>query len=274
VVALTARAVSVSGGGSATGVITAQGVTGTALPNAPPYVSGVVNAASFLLPGFVAPGTMVSIFGSGLADGQSLVSSTPFPTTLQGAQFSLRGSPLPLFYASDGQVNAVMPIGLSPNERDQLVVVRDTTQSAPVDLLVADVDPGTFATNQQGTGQGAILVGGTAQIAGPVGSLSGAAPATVGQYLSIFMSGLGAVSNPPADGSPSSAGNPSITPANPTVTIGGIQATVSYSGLAPGEVGLYQVNVQIPAGVPTGDAVPLVVTMGNGLANTVTIALK
>ncbi len=56
---------------------------------------------------------MVSIFGSGLADGQVQVSSTPLPTTVQGARLSVRGMTLPLFYASDRQVNAVVPIGLT-----------------------------------------------------------------------------------------------------------------------------------------------------------------
>jgi uncharacterized protein (TIGR03437 family) len=273
VLTLTARAVSISGGGAATGAVTATGVAGPAVAGGPPYVSAVVNAASYLFPGLVAPGTMVSIFGSGLADGQSNVFSTPFPSVLQGAKFTVRGVSMPLFYASDGQVNGIIPLGLNPNERDQLVVVRDTTLSAPVDVLVADVDPGIFATNQQGTGQGAILVGGTSQVAGPAGSVQGAGPATVGQYLSIFLSGLGTVSNPPADGSPATGGS-STTPSTPTVTIGGVPATVSYSGLAPGEVGLYQVNVQVPAGVPTGNAVPVVVTLGNGVSNTVTIALQ
>ncbi len=274
VVSLSARAVSISGGMAASGVVTATGLAGPAVPGAPPYVSAVVNAASFLLPGLVAPGTMVSIFGSGLADGQTQVFSTPFPNTLQGAQFTLRGLPLPLFYVSDGQVNAIMPTGFNANERDQLVVVRDTTMSVPVDLLAADVDPGAFATNQQGSGQGAILVGGTAQLAAPVGSVQGAGPATTGQIVSIFMAGLGTVTNPPADGSPSTGANPSTTPTNPVVTIGGVTASVFYSGLAPGEVGLYQVNAQVPAGVPTGDAVPVVVTMGNGISNTVTMAIK
>jgi uncharacterized protein (TIGR03437 family) len=270
---LTARGVQLVGSAEATGVITLNGNTGAALANAPPYVSAVLNAGSFLWPGLVAPGTMVSIFGSGLADGTISVSSTPFPTTLQGAQFNVRGVPLPLFYASSGQVNAVMPIGLTADERDQLIVVRDTTQSAPVDLLVADTDPGAFAVNSQGTGQGAILVGGTSQIAAPAGSIPGAnaGPATAGQTVSMFVSGMGTVSNPPADGSPSTG--TSLTTATPTVTIGGVPAQVTYSGLAPGEVGLYQVNVVIPAGVPTGNAVPVVLTIGNGVSNAVTMAL-
>jgi uncharacterized protein (TIGR03437 family) len=270
---LTARALEVSGGTTATGVATASVSVAAVGTSSPPAVAAVLNAASYLLPGLVAPGAMVSIFGSNLADGQSSVFSVPFPNSLQGAQFTLRGLPLPLFYASNGQVNAIIPTGLNADERDQLLVVRDTTQSAPVDLVVADVDPGIFATNQQGTGQGAILVGGTAQLAAPAGSVQGAGPATAGQIVSIFLSGLGSVTNPPTDGSPSSASNPSTTTLTPTVTIGGVNATVVYSGLAPGEVGLYQVNVQVPAGVTTGNAVPVVVTIGSGVSNTVTMAI-
>jgi uncharacterized protein (TIGR03437 family) len=271
---LAARAVEIVGSGNANGAITLNGLSGPALPNAPPYVSAVVNAGSFLLPGLVAPGTMVSIFGTGLADGQSQVFSTPFPNSLQGAQFRVRGVPLPLFYASSGQVNAIMPIGLTADVRDQLIVVRDTTQSAPVDLLVADTAPGVFTVNSQGTGQGAVLVGGTSQIAAPVGSIPGAltGPATAGQTVSIFLAGMGTVSNPPADGSPSTG--TSLTTVTPVVNIGGVPATVSYSGLAPGEVGLYQLNVLVPAGTMTGNAVPILITIGNETANLVTMAIQ
>jgi len=169
-------------------------------------------------------------------------------------------------------VNAVIPSGIAANERDQLVVVRDATQGAPVDLLVADADPGLFATNQGGTGQGAILLNGTAAVAGPTGIVPGATPATVGDYLSIFAAGLGPVANTPADGTPSTG--TSTTLIKPAVTIGGIPAVVSYSGLAPGEVGVYQLNVQVPFGVPTCDAVPVVVTVGNAVANTVTVGIR
>jgi uncharacterized protein (TIGR03437 family) len=271
---LSARAIELVGASVASGLVIANGSTAAALPNAPPYISAVVNAGSFQFPGLIAPGTMVSIFGSGLADGTTQVNSVPFPNSLQGAQFSIRGIALPLFYASSGQVNAVMPLGLTADVRDQLIAVRDTTQSAPVDLLVADTAPGIFTINSQGTGQAAALVGGTSQIAAPVGSIPGAVtgPATAGQTISLFLAGMGTVTNPPADGSPSTG--TSLTTATPIVSIGGVPATVSYSGLAPGEVGLYQLNVVIPAGTMTGNQVPVFVSIGNENANLVTIAIQ
>jgi uncharacterized protein (TIGR03437 family) len=59
-----------------------------------------------------------------------------------------------------------------------------------------------------------------------------------------------------------------------TATIGGINAPVHFAGLAPGFVGLYQVNVQAPAGVTAGSAVPLVLTQAGVSSNTVTLAIR
>ena len=60
----------------------------------------------------------------------------------------------------------------------------------------------------------------------------------------------------------------------PIVTIGGLQANVTFSGLAPGYVGLYQVNAQVPAGVAVGTAVPVTISMGGQVSNTVTIPVS
>jgi uncharacterized protein (TIGR03437 family) len=270
-VTLAAYALALKGTGVAAGASGATGVVMAAPSPAPPYVAAVLNAASFQLPGLVAPLGMVSIFGSGLADSQQSVYSVPFPTTLAGAQLMIGGQALPLFYASDGQINAIVPTAIAANEHDQLIVVRDTTQSAPADLLVADNNPGIFTFNQSGSGQGAILNAVSGALAAPAGTAPGSAPVTAGNYVSIYLSSLGAVSNPPADGNP--AGSNSTTNLTPTVTIGGAPAAVSYSGLAPGEVGVYQINAIVPASV-TGGAVPVVVTLGNGISNTVTIAIQ
>ena len=95
------------------------------------------------------------------------------------------------------------------------------------------------------------------------------------EFISIFCTGLGPVSNPPATGDVASAILPSNTPTTPTVTIGGVTATnVSFSGLAPGFVGLYQVNVQVPANAPTGSAVPVALSIGGVSANMVMIAVQ
>lgn len=80
--------------------------------------------------------------------------------------------------------------------------------------------------------------------------------------------------NQPASGAAASGEALSATAAAPSVTIGGIPAAVSFAGLVPAFVGLYQVNVQVPDGAPSGAAVPLILTMGGVASNTVTVAIE
>ncbi|MGH8246429.1 MAG: hypothetical protein ACREUU_08350, partial [Gammaproteobacteria bacterium] len=84
--------------------------------------------------------------------------------------------------------------------------------------------------------------------------------------------GLGRVSHAPASGTAASTSPLSTTAMLPLVTIGGLPATVSFSGLAPGFVALYQVNAQLPANAEAGDAAPVVLSIGGVASNTVTIA--
>jgi uncharacterized protein (TIGR03437 family) len=179
-------------------------------------------------------------------------------------------SVLPLEYVSDGQVNALIPFNLPPNSIQQLLVKRGTTQSVAVNVTLAEFEPGIFTLNRQGTGQGAIFNGVTNVLA------DATHPVKAGKdVITIYCTGLGAVSNPPPPGAPApSAPNLSITLATPTVTIGGISAKVEYSGLAPTFVGLYQVNAEVPQGVEPGSSVPVVISFGTASSNTATIAVK
>jgi uncharacterized protein (TIGR03437 family) len=95
-----------------------------------------------------------------------------------------------------------------------------------------------------------------------------------GEYIVIFCTGLGPVSNQPATVA-SALSNPlSFTTTLPIVTVGGASAQVTYSGLAPDFAGLYQVNAVVPAGAPSGSSVSLILSMGGVLSNTVTIAVQ
>ncbi|HUJ49914.1 MAG TPA: hypothetical protein VLW25_06930, partial [Bryobacteraceae bacterium] len=98
-------------------------------------------------------------------------------------------------------------------------------------------------------------------------------PAHAGDYLQIYANGLGPVSNTPQTGAEAVASPLSYLIGNATVTIGGVQAPVSFAGLAPGFIGLYQVNVQVPQGVGTGDTVPVMLSIGATVSNGVTISV-
>ena len=140
-------------------------------------------------------------------------------------------------------------------------------------MLLKPYAPALFTTNQGGTGQASTLIAGTASLAAPNGAFAGSRPARIGEYISIYATGLGDVSNRPAPGSAGPVNPLATTLATPAVTVGGVPAAVTFSGLAPGYVGLYQINVQVPAGAPTGPDVPIVLTIGGVPSNTATIAV-
>ena len=106
-----------------------------------------------------------------------------------------------------------------------------------------------------------------------VGSISGkeTRPAESGEFISIFCTGLGATS-PTVEAGEAGAAEAVTTPV--TATIGGVDASVAFAGLAPLFVGLYQVNAVVPVGVVGGPAVPLVITQDGIASNTVTIAIE
>ena len=90
----------------------------------------------------------------------------------------------------------------------------------------------------------------------------------------MFATGLGRVTDAPASGEAAIANPLSETSASPEVSIGGAAANVLFAGLAPGFIGLYQVNVQVPAAAPSGDAVGVSLRIGGAESNVVTIAIE
>jgi uncharacterized protein (TIGR03437 family) len=133
-------------------------------------------------------------------------------------------------------------------------------------IALAPFSPGIFSMNGQGAGQGAILDT-------SYNLVDSSHPAVAGTtILQIYCTGLGAVTNQPPSGSPPLGLSQTTT--TPTVTIGGVQAQVLFSGLAPGSVGEYQVDALVPAGSARGGAVPVAMAIGGATSNTVTIAVQ
>lgn len=218
---------------------------------------GIVNAAigGHAIAGVAPLGGYVSIYGSLLSGTAASASSVPLPTVLGGTQVLLGGQALPLSYVGPRQINAVIPQGLSPNGTYPLVIVNAPTESVPVPVTVVQYQPGIFAT----------VIAGTSLYPGPV--TDGSRPVKSGsEYLTVYCTGLGPVAGPhgeapPADGTAAPATILYSTTAKVTATIGGVNAPVVFSGLTPTLAALDQVNVQVPAGVQTGSAVPLVLTV-------------
>jgi uncharacterized protein (TIGR03437 family) len=226
-------------------------------------VAATVNGASFASAAAVAPGSLVSLFGTGIGPSASATaSSLPLPYTLGGYQVKIGGLLAPLLYVSSGQINCQVPFEVAGQTSAQVTVTNGTVTSSPSTVNLTSSAPGIFV----GAGtQGAVLNQ-------DYSANSAANPAARGTVVQIFATGQGAVSNQPADGAGAPTSPTANTPSNPTVAIGGLPAAVQFSGLAPGFVGLWQVNATVPAGVTPGANVSLTIAL-NGLSNAVTIAV-
>jgi uncharacterized protein (TIGR03437 family) len=238
-------------------------------PPVPWIAAGTVtNGASFAPPP-VAPGSIVtafdSIYGNFTYGNFTLASAamavgTPLPTTLAGLSIQFQvGSWInaPLYYASPGQVNFQIPWELTGQTSVPMRAVLNGVASHVETLSLASFAPGIFLVSDSSTQ--------------PITYTN---PATAGSTVSITCRGLGAVTNAPPSGSPGSNVTPSTTRTAPTVTIGGMQASVLSSGLTPGTVGEYTVTVQVPAGVTPGYSVPVVLSIGGVTSNTVGVVVK
>ncbi len=264
---------------AAAGSLTGQTVLpGSVLfPSAPnPIAQAIANSASYSNPGQVTPGLNVAIFGLRLADELAIGQDVPLPQAIDDVAVTLNGVALPLFFVSPNQINAIIPNGIAVNTQQQLVVSSGTVYSAPIPVTVTDSAPAIYTLNQQGSGQGAILIANSGGIiAAPAGSVGASRPARRGEYIEIFCTGLGAVDNAPSDGDRAPSAEPlARTRATPTVTIGGQAVPVLYSGLAPGLISICQIDVEIPDNATPGDAVPVVVSVNGQSSNTATVAVS
>jgi uncharacterized protein (TIGR03437 family) len=266
--AVTITATASNPAGTLVGTREVTGGLGTA--STAPTLAAAVNGASFAANTPLAPGSIISLFGQDLANGTATTSGVPLDTTIAGATVVMAGNALPLIFGSSGQVNAVVSSGIVTNTSHQILVQRDNTFSVPLSVDVGPASPAVFPYPGPGdpATQGAVVNALTYVVAHP------GAPTTAGDVLAIFCTGLGAVDQPVPDGTASPASPLANTLAVPTVTIGGVNAPVAFSGLTPGFVGLYQIDATVPSGVTPGNQVPLIVSIAGQTSPATTIAVK
>ena len=229
---------------------------------------GLAIAATSSGAGNASPGAILSLYGANLAGAVSQAVGYPLPETLGQVTLTVGGIPAPLYFVSANQINFQVPYETPLNRAQNVVLSQGSLASNAVALSMNRVSPGLFSANQQGTGQGAIRIANSAALADP------SRPAQIGETIEIYCTGLGAVSPAGVTGDAAGSSPLSMTLLQPFVTIGGVNATVSFSGLAPGYAGLYQVNAQVPAGAAPDGAVPVVLTIGGVASNMVTMAVR
>jgi uncharacterized protein (TIGR03437 family) len=228
----------------------------TAIPT--PITTSIQNAGSASI-GAVAPGEIISIFGTNLGPTTPVITTVSatgfFATTLSETQVLFDNIPAAMWYASATQINAIVPYEIAGRATTLMQVVYRGTPSSTINLQVAAAAPGIFVT-----------AGGQAAAFNNDGSVNGpSSPAVKNTAVVLFATGEGAT-NPtgvtgmviPAD--PAQLKHPV---ASVSATIGGVPAVVQYAGSAPGLVsGAFQVNLLVPDGAPSGAAVPVVLTVG------------
>jgi uncharacterized protein (TIGR03437 family) len=218
------------------------------------------NAASGGTAG-VAPGSLISIYGSNLTTGTAENTSFPLPMQLAGLSVKVNGIPGPLLYASPGQINAQVPYEASLGPTT-VTVSAGGSAVASGQVNVQAAAPGLF-----------VLSGGHAAVLNEDSSVNAPGqPAAAGTVISAFLTGLGAVKPPVQTGAQVSISPLSTVSTAVTATIGGSSAQVQFAGLAPGFVGLYQVNVVVSQMAP-GDY-PLAISVGGVTSNSAPISVK
>lgn len=211
--------------------------------------ASITNGASFVTG--ATPGSIITIFGTRLTRGVTGVvaaDKVPLPTQLQGTSVTVNGIAAPLLSIANvngqEQITLQVPYEVTGQATVAVVVNNNGEGSAPVQVALLPAHPGIFTVD--GTA-GAILHGSDFQL------VSSSSPAAKGEVVVLYATGLGPVSPAPRSGSPALSSPLSLTTFAPVVTVGGIAAEVSFSGLAPGFVGLYQVNLRVSENLPSGN---------------------
>jgi len=190
----------------------------------------------------LAPGTIVQIFGSGLA---ATTGSTniPLPTMLNGTSVLIGGELAPLYFVSSGQINAEVPVDLTPGQEYQVLVVANNALTTPDTIHIAPVTPGI-----------ARLVNGQVLAQHSDFSLvTETAPAKPGEFLVVYLAGMGLTDTPVKTGEQAPSFPLATVNISASVSIDGESAPILFAGLTPGFIGLYQINFQVPADIQSGD---------------------
>ncbi|MDX1979443.1 MAG: S8 family serine peptidase [Bryobacteraceae bacterium] len=236
--------------------------------------NGVVNAGSLRAGQGVAPGSYVAIYGRGLSDVTRFASTPYLPLSLSGVSVSFdvpsrrESYAGRLYYVSENQLNLQVPWELAGLNSAQMKVSIGDFSSALYTVPLSQYAPAAFEYPEAGTGR--ILAAARDEAFLLIGTDN---PARRGRAIQIYTNGMGPVANQPPTGEPSPTQPLAASTLSPEVTIGGRPAQVLYSGLTPGAIALYQLNVVVPEDAAAG-VQPVVITINGITAKTVFLPVQ
>jgi uncharacterized protein (TIGR03437 family) len=230
---------------------------------APPLISKVVNAADYNTQ--VAPGGLISVFGTQLSPINLATSEMPLPTALADSCMTVNGLPMPILFVSPNQVNAQIPYETVGNVT--LILRTPGGTSDNYNLQILPGAPSVFRSGVAGPDTNIPTI--VRNDNGLLVTDSNPIHRRDNQALVIYLTGLGQTTPAVASGMPAPSNPLAVAITKPTVTLGGVQLPAIFYGLTPGEVGVNQINVTVPSNVPTG-WVPLVISQG-GTSTSITV---
>lgn len=226
-------------------------------------INAVTDAASFAPR--VSPGSLATIFGSGLANATKNASSVPLPVNLAGASVFVTQSntttEASLVYASPTQINFQAPSRLVPGIAS-LYVTLGGGNSLIFNFTVVSASPGIFQNSSNHAAAQNM----------DHSANSSSKPATKGSVVTVYLTGQGPVNHPVPDGMDAPLSPLADATLTATATIGGVAAPVQFLGLTPSFVGLAQANIEVPS-LATGDY-PLVITVGGFVSSSALLSVS
>jgi uncharacterized protein (TIGR03437 family) len=221
----------------------------------PPQIGSVVNAADYTAP--VAPGGLISIFGQQLSPVNQATSQIPLPTALGESCLTVNGVPMPVLFVSSQQINAQLPFNLDGNVT--MILRTPGGISDNYNITVSPAAPGVFRSAVGSvTDVPTVVRYGNGQLV----TLSN--PIHGDDDIVIYLTGMGRTLPAIEAGVPSPSDPLALALIPPLVTIAGVDLPISYAGLAPGQVGVYQINAHVPWWMPAGMQQPLSIVQGSG----------
>lgn len=220
---------------------------------APPRIDSIVNAADLRQP--VAPGGLITLFGNNLSAINAATKEMPLPTALGETCLTANGVPMPMLFVSPGQINAQLPFQVDGNAT--LILRTPGGVSDNFNLTISPAAPSIFHSGTAGPNSNLPTIyrsnNSLVTISNPIHR---------GETITIYLTGLGKTWPAVETGMPAPADPPAASLVAPTVTLGGVSLDVKFAGLAPGQVGVYQIEAGVPITISTGLSIPLLISQG------------
>ena len=240
-------------------------ITGAVTPNQAPVLAtnGTLNDVNPVAGAPLAPGMVAQVNGSNLAASSVQPDMIPAPLTFNGTQVLVGAFTAPLYALSSGQLTVQLPNELSAGQQYPVIVSANGGITLPDTITTAPAAPGVFVYPDNSA------------IAEHMNSslVNADSPAQPNETVTIFMVGMGATDTPVASGAAAPSSPPANVLAAPTVTVGGQQAGIVFAGLVPGAVGIYQIQLTVPAGLAPG-YLPLAISQNGVAANAATLPVQ